>query len=233
MKPLVVVATRREARALGESLKPFVCGSGPSAQVAVAERIAVERPDFLLLAGWCGGLDPSLGPADMILGRHVMMAGAETIEPDRLMMDDIRHQLHAKNVPFAFSRLITVSEPAATKDAKRQLWNEHGAGGVDLETWYVAQAAVKARVSWAAVRVVVDAAKQGLPKPLTNWESESSERAIFLQTAVRPNEWPGMARLALRMPSVSKSLRRSTIRVLNAAKSARTVETLDLVEVGR
>lgn len=231
MKQLVVVATRREARALGSSLEPFVCGSGPAAGEAVAARIARDRPGLLLLAGWCGGLDPSLGPGAIILGRQAMMVGAELLEPDRLMMEDIRHQLHAKKVPFAYSRLITVSEPAASKIAKRDLWNEHGAGGVDLETWYVAQAAARARVPWAAVRVVVDASNQSLPAPLARWDGEASERKIFLATAAKPAEWPGMARLALRMPAVSKSLRRATIRVLAAARKARTVETLDLVEV--
>lgn len=233
MKTLVVVATRREARALGASLEPFVCGSGPAAGEAVAARLREQRPELLLVAGWCGGLDPSLGPGAIILGRQVMMVGAGIVEPDRLMMEDIRHQLHAKKVPFAYSRLITVSEPAASRTAKRDLWNEHGAGGVDLETWYVAEAAVKARVPWAAVRVVVDASQQSLPAPLARWEGESSERDIFLATALRPNEWPGMARLALRMPGVSRALRQGTSRVLAAAKNARTVETLDLVEVAR
>jgi adenosylhomocysteine nucleosidase len=229
MKHLLVAATSREARIL-ERFSPVVCGTGEAAGTAVANHLRRDAYDLVLVAGWCGGLDPSLGAGGLILGRQVLLPGSEIIEPDRLLIEEVRHELHARRLPFVYSRLLTVDEPAATLATKRDLWNEHGAGGVDMETWHVARAAREARVPWLAVRVVTDPAKTALPGVLARWHGEA-DRTILLRAATRPRDWPGLVRLAVHMPAASRTLRRGVFRVLSAARQARTVETLPLVEV--
>ena len=230
MKTLLIVPTRREANALRVAHKAFICGTGEAAYEAVKARLAESRPGLILLAGLCGGLDPSLGAGSIILCRQVAQAGHEILEPDRLLLEEVRKSLNAAAQPFVFSRLLTVSVPAGTADEKRELWNEHGAGGVDMETYQVARAAREAGVRWLTVRSVIDTAGQNLPGPLRNW---SGEDAAPIGAAVKdPLAWPGMARLARQFPRASGSLRRALPRIVRAANAAKTYETLDLMEVG-
>ncbi len=230
MRTLIIAATDREARALGPRANVFVCGTGEGAGVAVSEQLAVEKADLVVIAGFCGGLDPSLKPGAAILGRHVIAPGKEPIEVDRFLVEDVRKGLRGAEVDFVFSRLLTLDRPAATQDDKRDLWNEFGAGGVDMETYQIAAAAQAAGVRWLAVRVVIDPARQSLPRALAAWSGGESERKLLLRSLAHPRDWPRYAKLGLDMPKAQRSLRRTTAAVIRAARSARTVETLPLME---
>ncbi len=231
MKALLVVPTRREARALHVAHKAFVCGTGEAAYESLRARLQESKPGLLLLAGFCGGLDPSLGAGAIILCRQVAQAGHEILEPDRLLIEEVRKSLNAEAFPFVLSRLLTVSTPAGTRSEKRGLWNEHGAGGVDMETYQVARAAREAGVRWLAVRSVIDPAGQSLPGALREWDGDDGP--AFGRALRNPLAWPGMARLATQFPRASASLRRALPRIVRAANAAKTYETLDLMEVGK
>jgi nucleoside phosphorylase len=231
MKTLIVTPTAREAGALGELARAFVCGTGESAYRALADRLRTGAPQMVVLAGFCGGLDPSLEAGSVILGRQVAMAGQPTLDPDRFLIEDVRKSLHANGLPFVFAKLLTADAPVATRDEKRDLWNEHGAAGVDMETYQAVRACAEARIKWVVVRVVIDTAAQELPAGLRSWANESDEAAIGRRAARNPLEWPGYLRLGLRYPRVKGALKRATVRVVRAAQHARNVETLDLLEV--
>jgi hypothetical protein len=228
---LRVFPTARVAGILRGRGNPLICGSGDQAEARVAERIAADRPDLVLLAGVCGGLDPSLGRGAIILARQVGAPGQDLIDPDRFLFDDVRDQLHAKRLPFVASRLVTVEQPAATKAEKCDLWNEHGAGGVDMETYQVARACKAAGVKWLAVRAVVDGAGANLPKALRSWSDETEDRSIVRSAAARPWEWPTYVGLARGERKALRALRTAVPAVFRAARNAKNVETLDLMAV--
>ncbi len=230
MRTLIIAPTDREARALGPRANVFVCGTGEAAYVAVSEQLAVEKVDLVVVAGFCGGLDPSLKPGAAIVGRHVIAPGKEAIDVDRFLVDDIRKSLREAGLDFIYSRLLTLDRPAATKDEKRDLWNEFGAGGVDMETYQVAAAARAAHVRWLAVRVVIDPASVSLPRALAGWENQEAEKNLLLRSLAHPADWPRYAKLGFDMPKAQRSLRRTTAAVIRAANAARTVETLPLME---
>lgn len=230
MKTLLVIPTEREANAFG-ARKAFVSGAGPAAYETVRARLAESRPGLVLVAGVCGALDPSIGPGGIIVARHVLAPGFDILEPDRFLLDDVRKALHEHASKFVYSRLLTIDQPIATRDGKRDAWNEHGAGGVDMETYHIARAAREAGVRWLAVRAVVDTAAQALPASLAKWDAESGDAAALRSAAPRPWEWPGYARLARQFPLAIRGLRATVPLVIRAAQTAKSVETLDLVEV--
>jgi adenosylhomocysteine nucleosidase len=230
MKTLLVVPTEREANALG-ARKAFVSGAGPAAYDTVRARLAESCPGLVLVAGVCGGLDPSIGAGGVIVARHVIAPGCDVIEPDRFLLDDIRKALHEHTSKFVYSRLLTVDAPLATRDQKRDAWNEHGAGGVDMETYHIARAAREAGVRWLAVRAVVDIASQALPASLADWDAETGDSASLRRAVRRPWEWPAYARLARQFPLAIRSLRATVPLVIRAANAAKSVETLSMVEV--
>jgi adenosylhomocysteine nucleosidase len=229
MNVLFVFPSEREASVANFRRAPLVCDSGTLAGDVVAAELSESRPDLVLLSGFCGSLDPSLKPGSLILGRQVIAPGEDVIDPDRLMVEEIRSGLRASGLPFVYSRLLTVPAPAATRAAKRELWNEFGAGGVDMETYWVAEACRKARVNWIAVRAVLDTSSQALPRSLHAWERPGDE-ALTAAGAIRhPAEWPAYVRLASQYRAARRSLAAALPHVVRAVRDAKTVETLELV----
>jgi len=233
MKVLVVVPTHREAASLGAGVEPFVCGTGKGLGDAVAARLAADRPEVVLLAGYCGALDPSMAAGGVILARHVLAPGQPEIAPDRLLLEEVRKQLHKKHFPFVFSRLLTVERPVARKARKLALWNEFGAAGVDMETYAVAGAAAAAGLPWLAVRTVVDTSKQTLPRAVAKWGGEGDTRAIARDALRHPLQWAAYVRLARQERRARLALARAIPVLLEAIAGAKVVEAIPVVESNR
>jgi adenosylhomocysteine nucleosidase len=229
MKILFVFPSEREASVAKLRSAPVIVGSRSYAGDAMREELAESRPSLVLLAGFCGALDPSLKPGSIIVGRHVIAPGEDVIDPDRFLYEEIRSGLRSSGLPFIASRLLTVPYAAATKDEKRELWNEFGAGGVDMETYWVAEACKKARVNWIAIRAVVDPSNEPLPASLASWEAPGDEQSSLKIAAKRPLEWGAYGKLGLHYRAARKSLKAALPHVVRAARNAKTVETLELV----
>ncbi|MFN0095427.1 MAG: hypothetical protein ACKVVT_11730 [Dehalococcoidia bacterium] len=229
MKLLLVTPTRREAKALARVRKPALCGPGAEAGERVARRIRADRPDIVIIAGYCGGLDPSAGPGTVILGRQIRDKAGSLLDPDRHLMDEARRRLTEAGVRFVYSRLLTLDHPAATVGQKTALWNEHGAGGVDMESWGIAAAAASAGVSWIALRAVVDPASRALPPALAAWDASTADRRVVRQAITQPRHWPGYLSLARGARAADRALAAALTPVITAAESTTLIE-LPMVE---
>ena len=219
MHVLVVAPMERERAALPRWSAATVCGVGSDAQGAVAAMLSGHRPDLVLLAGFAGGLDPSLPPGVTILCRESIDVDGHALAPSTEFNATIQAALHLRQQPFVRSRLLTIASPVTGSGAKRDLWNVHGAGGVDMETHGVARAASEAGVPWVALRVVLDPAQHSLPPSLAAWQSEEDERAIAVAALRRPLEWPGYARLGRDLYRARPALRRSVAISLRALQA--------------
>ena len=237
MRVLLLTPMSREARALGAE----VCGTGAAAGAHVERRLAGGGYDAVVLAGVCGGMDPSLGAGSVVLARRVLSATAAPLEPRPELLEEMRTRLRARRVPFVAASLLTVDRPLATPSARTDAWNTHGAAGVDMETYAVAAAAERAGLPWIALRTVLDPAGSSLPDSLANWSNDGDERAIIRAALRRPLEWPAYVRLALQMRSAMASLKRAAPIVVRACElleanadaaapvRSRTVEPIALV----
>ena len=197
--------TAREARAIGKACRPV--GSGEAASEKLAGLLREQRPDTLLILGLCGGLDPSLATGDLILAREVIDEAGEAQPPPPTTLASARRALRNEGPNFVSSRLLTVREPVATRAAKRDLWNTHGAAGVDMETAGFARAAKEQGVDWMALRVVIDPAGATLPASLREWRGDEDERSIARRIAKRPQEWLAYGRLAAGLRPAFRALR--------------------------
>lgn len=228
MKTLIVTPTSREAAALGPRYRGLICGGGAAAGESVAARIAEEKPDLVVLAGYCGALDPSLHAGSLILCRHALAPGEEPLEPHQGAVERVRHALKDPGRLFVYSRLLTVAKPVASKRRKTDLWNEHGAGGVDMETYGVARACADAGVPWLALRAVLDPAGQTLPKAAAQWAGEADEVEIRKQVLRSPLKWPAYGRLVLELRHANKALHEAFPTVLAAAEDGWQLEPIEL-----
>ena len=216
---LVVVPTEREHAALTRASAAVVCGAGSAADASIAEILAAHKPSLVVLAGFAGALDPSLSPGTTILGRESTTPGGEPLAPDATASKLIETALHKYHRPFVRSRLLTVAGPVMRASEKRDLWNAHGAGGVDMETHAVAQACTAAGIPWVALRVVLDTAGQSMPKGIAHWHGDGDDRGVAMAALKRPQDWPGFVRLALQYPKARTALRRSVAIAVRALKA--------------
>jgi hypothetical protein len=228
MRTLYVAPMTREARACGAA----PCGAGPRAGEHVERALASGAYDAVVIAGICGGLDPSLAPGAVVIARRVTGPAGHGIDVEPLVLDAVRNRLRAARIPFVSASLLTVDRPLAGAGARRDAWNAHGAAGIDMETYGVAQAALRHGVPWIALRIVLDPAGASLPPSLADWRDESDERDIIRTALRRPREWPGYARLAFQSRATMRALARSAPLVREAVVSlpAPTVTVSRIIE---
>lgn len=214
---LLVAPTAREAVARAGAT--LICGGGAEAGHAVESYLQHHPAGFVLVIGICGGLDPALGPGDLILARSVAAPGSPALHPNAALLETARRGLRAGGRRFVTSALLTLERPAGSAAEKTALWNDHGAGGVDLETYAIVAVVERHQLPWLALRAVLDGAGAGLPEPLRRWSKPADERALVRELARRPRDWPTMARLAWQMAHARRSLAQSVPSVVGAARS--------------
>ncbi len=213
-----MVPTPREARAIGAACQ--VTGTGERGAAALAALLRERKPHTVLIAGLCGGLDPSLSPGDLILAREALHEDedGEGLHPPAATLASVRRAMRGAGHPFICSRLVTVAKPVATREAKRDLWNVHGAAGADMETAPFARVAVEHGASWLALRAVIDPATMSLPVSLRRWDGERGDLATALRIARRPADWLGGGRLALALRPALHALAAGTPIVARVAR---------------
>lgn len=210
MRTLVVAPTPREARMLSGNV---LTARTP---VAVLARLAEQPADVVLIAGVCGGLDPSLAAGALVLARRAVVDGRPDLTPDDALVAAARRALRALRQPFVSSTLLSVNQPLATRRDKTEAWNTYGAAGVDMETYALAEGLAERGAPWLALRAVLDPAGAALPAAVAGWRGEQDERAIVRSALRRPLDWPAYARLALQSRTALRALSRAVPAVVGA-----------------
>jgi len=205
----VVAALEMERRWIGLP-EPLVETSGVGAEkAAAAARRMLDRGATALVSwGVAGGLDPKIGPGTVLLPDAVIGT-----DGSRLVVDlEWRGRLLAKvkgRVDVSTSDLLDVARLIATAKEKCKLRRRTGAAAADMESAAVAAIANQTGISFIAVRVVVDAAADSVPKSaLMLFDEEGRlKRSSLTRLVLRPFEWPGLVVLARASTAAGRSMR--------------------------
>ena len=183
MQPiLILTAVDLEARALARALElpplpssPFLAFGRGSVRVApVGVRACLcesrwaglleglDRP-LVISAGVCAGLDPRLGPGDLVIPARVMGPTGE-LQP----VAAAHHQRAAGCAPTTVCTgpLITTRDVVGTPEAKASLHARSGAVAADMESAFIVARATAADCPALVVRAVWDGAGERLPLEL-------------------------------------------------------------------
>jgi adenosylhomocysteine nucleosidase len=183
-----LAAEARIARALGGVI---AAGGGTAAGAEVAaEALAAGGVTALVSFGFAGGLDPRLGPGDLLIPGAVRAAGQNwpTDSPLSAALGGVTVDL-----------LLGENAVVTSATAKSRLWHTTGAAAVDLESGIVAQVAHRHGLPFAVLRAVCDPATRSLPPAaLSALNMAGRVRPLRLMAALlrHPGQLPAIVALA-------------------------------------
>ncbi|HEY1598703.1 MAG TPA: hypothetical protein VGG64_03830 [Pirellulales bacterium] len=116
-----------------------------------------HRPDWVISAGFAGGLRSDLRRGDIVMVNEILDISG------RLLSIDIQ-------VPSApgvhVGRLLTVDKIIRDPVEKAELGKTHAALAVDMESWAVGEVCRQDKVRFLAIRVISDTVEDALPEDL-------------------------------------------------------------------
>lgn len=143
----------------------------------LAQHLAENRYDALIVAGLAGGLDPKLRAGDAVL--YNSCYDTRAIDPERLRQsvseqppiiacDDMLSDFLFDSATAAGLRCVrgagvTVSRIVTEAKSKLALGSRYGAVAVDMETYEALSACARLNLPAAALRVISDEAARDIP----------------------------------------------------------------------
>jgi adenosylhomocysteine nucleosidase len=174
----IVAALLAEARTLDPAIRQgdalasladgtllVVSGMGPAAARYGARRLIEAGSGALISWGMAGGLDPALLTGTPFLPSEVVSPEGEVFPTARDWRERLCAALTASR-PVCEGRLLTCREPIGTAADKAIAFRQTAAAAVDMESFAVAEVAARGGLPFIAVRVIVDAAADALPRAL-------------------------------------------------------------------
>ena len=219
----IVCALQAEARAL-RPVSPrhaqlasladgtLLAVTGMGAVAAAEGARALVRAGVIALASWglAGGLDPRLAPGAILLPYEVFSCDGLTVATSAPWRSRLSDAVQA-NHPLATGRLLSSPNAIGSPREKARLFEQTGAAAVDMESVAVGQVASTCAVALIAVRVIVDGARDALPRAVTAAADQAGHLRLGLligSLARAPADLPPLLRLAWRYRTASRSLAR-------------------------
>jgi adenosylhomocysteine nucleosidase len=217
----IVAALTAEARALGPAMRRgdalasladgtllVVSGMGPAAAGQGARRLVEAGAGALISWGVAGGLDPALVAGTLLLPSEVASAEGEVFLTARDWRERLCTALAASH-PVCAGRLLTCREPIGSSADKAIAFRQTAAAAVDMESVAVAEVAARHGLPFLAVRVIVDAAADALPRGLIAAAAGTGAVPVgrVLGSLVRaPGDLPALIRLVRRYRAARRAL---------------------------
>jgi 4-hydroxy-3-methylbut-2-enyl diphosphate reductase len=136
-------------------------GMGPGRSKAAAGELAGARASAMLVLGFCGGLDASSVPGEVIVAQEVYSASDEGHAPERVSCDlahQLVHRLTGRGLKVRIGDVVCVSRLALGE--RRAQLHAGGAIAVDMESvWLAAGAGGR---PFGVVRIVLDSPEHEL-----------------------------------------------------------------------
>ena len=157
-------------------------GMGPRRSTRAARRDFANGNRPILIAGFCGALDPALAPGDIVLATELRgPTGVSACDDPSILAGVLRRGgLRVHVGPIACSERLVVGE------RRRQLSGE-GALAVDMESAWLAPA--ERRRPLVTLRVVLDTGRQELRRPLQTLAGTATAYRALRRACSLTEEW--------------------------------------------
>ena len=172
-----------------------VCRTAGSELEDVADNAVRQGYRGMISFGVAGGLASHLRAGDWVVASSIResqtVRATDTVWSRRLL-GMIGGAIHAP--------ILGVDTPVAEPAKKRELYKKTGAAAVDMESHVVARVAAEHKLSFAAVRVVVDPAHRKVPPAALigmRPDGRANVAAVLRDLVTRPRQLSPLARVAI------------------------------------
>ncbi len=157
-------------------------GMGPRRAARSAQLASDAGGRAVLIAGFCGGLDPALEPGDVVLASELRGPTGTTVCDDPSILAGVlrRGGLNVRVGPIASSQRLVLGE-------RRRALHRTGALAVDMESAWLAPAA-RAR-PLVTLRVVIDTERHELLRPLRTVAGAAVAYRALRRACALVEEW--------------------------------------------
>jgi adenosylhomocysteine nucleosidase len=198
----------RSARLNDRDVVLIANGPGPKL-AAQAAQTAKEHVDLegLVSIGFCGGLNPTLKPADLFVADQLVEPNLAEVGGPAVA--------HALSVPRSHScerpagKLLSLDHVATTASEKHKLHASTHADAIEMEAAAVAAKARAWQIPFYAIKAVTDTASESFPldfNRLRTPEGRFSLPKIIFAAFGRPNAFPALLRLNRRCTLAAQAL---------------------------
>ena len=161
---LIVTGLAQEARIAAGPGMTVICSSSDPQQLRAL--LTVFDPATIrgvISFGVAGGLDPTLKSGDVVVATEVL-AGDDRWLAGFSFNEDLIASVGLARRRVVRGLLAGAEEVVSASHVKAALHSETGAAAVDMESHIAADYAAKARLPFAALRVISDPASRALPE---------------------------------------------------------------------
>ncbi len=144
----------REGGLDGRRLVIVESGAGRAAAArATTALVAGHHPQWIISAGFAGGLHDSLAQGDLLMADRIVDQTGRVLDIDLKIDRQAQRHLHV-------GRLLTMDRVIDTAEEKAALGRQFDALAVDMETIAVAEVCQEEKIRFLSVRVIIDALAQ-------------------------------------------------------------------------
>lgn len=180
------------------------------AEAATGHAIETLSPEAIVSTGFAGAVQPGLRTGDLLVFSEVLTVEDGSDEPsneravqryvhqEKDTQQALVNELKSRSLRCFEASCLTVSKVVSTVNDKRRIAAGTSVSAVDMESFWVLNAAAKYGVPAFAVRAVLDVADQALPQLVTrNVDTvPPGWRRVIGYLLSRPWETPELIRLA-------------------------------------
>jgi 4-hydroxy-3-methylbut-2-enyl diphosphate reductase len=172
----------RAARAGAPAARLYRTGIGARRATRAAGQLTDTLNRTILIAGFCGALDPELKPGDIVLATELRSPTKTTVCEDPQTLADAlcKAGLRARIAPILSSNRIELGD-------RRTALHRTGAVAVDMESAPIAEKL--GTDSLVTMRVVLDTPRQELYRPLRSLRNLITAYRTLKRACAAANDW--------------------------------------------
>jgi 4-hydroxy-3-methylbut-2-enyl diphosphate reductase len=157
-------------------------GMGPKRATRSAQLVRGSAGSAILIAGFCGALDPGLEPGDIVLATELRGPTGTTICDDTTILEGVlrRGGLRVRRGPIASSQRLVLRE-------RRRTLQRSGALAVDMESAWLAPAIGGQPL--VTLRVVMDTHRHELHRPLRTLHAVAAAYRNLRRACALVGDW--------------------------------------------
>jgi len=150
----------REGGLDGRRVVMVESGVGRDAAARATQALILgHQPQWIISAGYAGGLSERVAQGDILLADEIIDPQGNSLVIDfKLAPDAVRSMRHVH-----VGRLLTTDRVIAQAEEKQSLGAQHAALAVDIESMGVAEECRREKVRFLSIRIVTDAVNHTLP----------------------------------------------------------------------